>query len=87
MERSHKVHDDEVSRALLDGVNYLLVGKRRFKVIEVTDVPDEPEGFYEVMDPDELRILERTRTGNPRYLRGEEAREYLKARLSEHGIR
>lgn len=86
VEKSYRVQDEEVSRAITGGANYLLVGKRRFKIVEVAEVPAEPES-YEVTDPEELRVLEEALNDKSRLLRGEEAREYLKARLREHGIR
>ena len=43
----------------------MLVGKRRFRVVEAADLPDEPRELYELSDSGELRDLERSLNGNP----------------------
>ena len=77
------IRDEEVIRAVEERADCLVIGGRRFLLVEVDEATGEP---YHVTDPDEeVLVLEALQDTSPR-LSGEAAREYLKARLREHGI-
>ena len=84
MSKPIHIRDAEVIRAIEEGADYLVIGQRRFLLVEVEEATEEA---YHVTDPDELALIrEALRDTSPR-LSGEAAREYLRARLREHGIR
>ncbi len=80
-----RVQDEHLRRALEAGAEYLVVGKRHFLLVEVSD-QDECE-FYDVTDPEEVQILDEALQDTSRRLRGAEARQHLIARLKEYGVR
>lgn len=78
------VRDAELIRALEEGADYLVAGRRRFLLVEVDDSNQtEP---YNVTDPDEVALIQEALEDTSPRLSGDEARAYLKARLKEHGI-
>lgn len=83
MSKPIHIRDTEVIRAVEEGADCLVIGQRRFLLVEVEEATDEP---CHVTDPDEVAFIrEALRDTSPR-LSGDAAREYLKARLREHGI-
>ncbi len=85
MPKAVRVHDDNLRRALEAGAEYLIVGNRRFLLVEVAD---QGEGeYYDVTDPEEVQILDEALQDKGHRLRGEEARQHLIARLKEYGVR
>lgn len=85
MAKAVRVANEELLRVLEAGADYLIVGNRRFLLVEVAD-PGDCE-FYDVTEPDEVKILDEALQDQSRRLSGAEAREYLAAKLREHGIR
>lgn len=83
MSKAIRIRDGELAQALEAGADYLIVGKRRFLLVEVDDVGDD---MYEVTDPVEIELVLEAMQDTSPVLSGEEARAYLKARLKEHGI-
>lgn len=74
------IRDVDLIRALEDGAE-IVAGQRRFLLVELHH--EDPE---DVTDPEEVALIEEAlRDTSPR-LSGEAAREYLKARLGEHGL-
>lgn len=78
-----RIRDDEVIRAVEAGADSLMIGKRRYLLVEVDAATDEP---YRVTDPEEAALVREALQDNSPRLSGDAAREYLKARLREHGI-
>lgn len=62
---------------------YLIIGRRRFLLVEVDEASDER---YFVTDPEEAALVREALRDTSARLSPEGAREYLKARLREHGI-
>lgn len=85
MTKAVRVQDGDLCRALEAGAEYLIVGNRRFLLVEVAD-QGECE-FYDVTAPEEVQILDEALQDTSRRLRGAEARQYLMARLKEYGVR
>ncbi len=85
MEKAIQVQDPELLSALQEGADYLIVGKRRFLLVEVEE--GEAGTFYDVQDPEEIEVARRALRDDSRRLAGEEAGAYLVNRLKEHGIR
>ncbi len=83
MSKAVHVRDVELIRALEEGADYLIAGQRRFLVVEVDEASEEP---YHVTDPEEAALIREALQDTSPRLSGEAAREYLKARLREHGI-
>jgi len=77
------VRDAEVIRAVEEGADCLVIAGRRFLLVEVDETSEEP---YHVTDPDEVALVREALEDSSPSLSGEAAREYLKARLREHGI-
>lgn len=77
------VRVDEASRlakALAKGAEYLIVGHRRFRILEV-------EGeYYDPIDPEEIRAVEEALHDDTDVLDPEEGRNYLKEQLRQYGI-
>jgi hypothetical protein len=70
-------------RAVEEGADCLIIGQRRFLLVEIDEATEEP---YHP-DPEEVALIrEAVRDTSPR-LSGEAAREFLKARLRDHGVR
>lgn len=85
MAKAIRVQDDDLRRALEAGAEYLIVGNRRFLLVEIDDQGDGE--FYDVTDPEEVQILDEAIQDQSRRLRGAEARQHLLARLKEYGVR
>lgn len=83
MSKAIRIRDGELARALESGAEYLIVGQRRFLLVEVDDTGHE---VYDVTDPEEIELVLEAMQDTGPVLSGEEARAYLKARLKEHGI-
>ncbi|HWI60554.1 MAG TPA: hypothetical protein VNT75_01810 [Symbiobacteriaceae bacterium] len=83
--KSVRVNDKELCRVLEAGADYLIVGNRRFLLVEV-DEPGDGD-FYDVTDPDEVRALDAALQDKSPVRRGTEARQRLRTRLKEHGVR
>lgn len=83
MSKVVQVRDEEVIRAVEEGAEYLIIGQRRFLLVEVDEAGDEP---YFVTDPEEAALVREALQDTSARLSPEAAREYLKARLREHGI-
>lgn len=84
MSKPIHIRDTEVIRAIEEGADCLVIGQRRFLLVEVEEATDEP---YRITDPEEAALVrEALKDTSPR-LSGEAAKDYLKARLREHGIR
>lgn len=77
--------DDRLAKALAEGAEFLIVGRRRFRLVEVTESPGEGE-WYEPTDPEEVRALEEALHDDSEPFGPEEGRKYLKERLRQHGI-
>jgi len=77
------IRDTDVIRAVEEGADLLVIGRRRFLLVEVDEATDEP---YRVTDPEEAALVREALQDTSPRLSGEAAREYLKARLREHGI-
>ena len=84
MSKPIHIRDNEVIRAIEAGADCLVIGRRRFLLVEVNEATEEP---YRITDSEEAALVsEALKDTSPR-MSGEAAREYLKARLREHGIR
>lgn len=83
MSKPIHIRDTEVIRAVEEGADYLVIGSRRFLLVEVDEATDEP---YSVTDPDEVTLIREALQDTSPRLSGEAAREYLRARLREHGV-
>jgi hypothetical protein len=77
------IRDTEVIRAVEEGADLLVIGRRRFLLVEVDEATNEP---YRVTDPEEAALVREALQDTSPRLSGEAARGYLKARLREHGI-
>lgn len=78
------IRDTELIRAIEEGADCLVIGQRRFLLVELEEATNEP---YRITDPEEaLLVREAVKDASPR-LSGDAARDYLRARLREHGIR
>lgn len=85
MGKAVRVKDKELLRVLEAGADYLIVGNRRFLLVEVAD---EGEGeSYDVTNPDEVKVLDEALQDTSPRLRGEEARQFLRDRLKAYGVR
>lgn len=84
MARAVRIQDEELRRALEAGTDYLIVGNRRFLLVEVVDQGECQ--FYDVTDPEEIQVLDEALQDTSPTLRGAMARERLRARLKEHGV-
>lgn len=84
MSKSIQVRDPEVIRAVKDGAEYLIIDHRRFLLVEVDTATDKP---YHVSDPEEAAVVREALQDTSPRLSGKAAREYLKARTREHGVR
>ncbi|HYG60917.1 MAG TPA: hypothetical protein VD902_22800 [Symbiobacteriaceae bacterium] len=83
MSKPIHIRDTDVIRAVEEGADLLVIGRRRFLLVEVDEATDEP---YRVTDPEEAALVREALQDTSPRLSGEAAREYLKARLREHGI-
>lgn len=84
MSKPIHIRDADVIRAIEEGADYLVIGQRRFLLVEVDEATEEP---YRVTDPDEATLIrEALHDSSPR-VSGDAAREFLKSRLREHGVR
>jgi hypothetical protein len=83
MNKPIQIRDEEVIRAVEEGADCLIIGGKRFLLVEVDEATDEP---YHVTDPEEVALVREALQDTSPRLSGEDAREYLKARLREHGI-
>lgn len=83
MSKSIRIRDHEVIRAVEAGADSLMIGQRRFLLVEVDAATDEP---YRVTDPAEAALVREALQDNSPRLSGEAAREYLRARMRENGI-
>lgn len=83
MTKSIHVRDAELIQAVREGTEYLIIDQRRFLLVEVDQASEEP---YHVTDPEEAALVREALQDTSPRLSGEAAREYLKARLREHGI-
>lgn len=77
------IRDQEVIRAVEEGADCVVIGGRQFLLVEVDEATEEP---YHVTDPEEVALIREALQDTSPRLSGEAAREYLKARLREHGI-
>lgn len=83
MSKSIQVRDAELIRAVEAGAEYLVIGKRRFLLVQVDEASEEP---YHVTDPEEVALVREALQDTSPRLSGDAAREFLKARLREHGV-
>lgn len=84
MSKPIRISDTEVIRAIEEGADCLVIGQRRFLLVEVEEATEEP---HVITAPEEAELVrEAVKDTSPR-LSGEAARDFLKARLREHGIR
>lgn len=75
-----------LAKALAEGAEYLVVGRRRFRLIEV-EADDQMDGdFYEPSDAGGIQALEEALRDDSRLLDADEGRKFLKERLRENGI-
>lgn len=72
--------DSRLAEALASGVEYLIVGQRQFRIVEVTG------WFYEPTDPDEVMAVEEALHEDSQVLGSEEGRTYLTEELRKYGI-
>lgn len=85
MTRSVRVGDGELIRAVEEGAEYLIIGQRRFRLVEVdSNAEEEP---YDVTDPDEIALIRKALDNTRPLLSGDEARAYVQARTKKHGNR
>lgn len=84
MSKPIHIRDTEVIRAIEDGADCLVIGQRRFLLVEVDEATEET---YRITDPEEAELVRQALKDTSPRLSGEAARDYLKARLREHGIR
>lgn len=87
MGKPFRIEDDRLVRALEEGTEIVIVGRRRFRLVEVEGDDLVEDGFYEPKDPDEIRALEEALHDDSELMGAEEGRNYLKERLRHHGIR
>lgn len=79
------VHDEKLIRAVEEGAEYLVIGQRRFLLVEMDDTADtEP---YRVTDPEEISMLRRALQNSEPLLTGDEALDYVQSQLKKHGAR
>lgn len=83
MKKAIQIRDTDVIRAIEEGADYLVIGQRRFLLVEIDEATQEP---YRPTDPEEVALVREALNDTSPRLSGEAAREYLKARLREHGI-
>jgi len=83
MSKPVPVRDAELIQALEEGANCIVVGDRRFLLVKVDEAADEP---YLVTEPAEVELVRESLQDNIPRRSGEDAMDYLKARLREHGI-
>ncbi|MCL5045414.1 MAG: hypothetical protein M1598_01145 [Actinobacteria bacterium] len=83
MNKAIQIDDVELLRAIQEGADYLIAGKRRFLLVEV---PDPNGQAYDVGDPAETQVVKEALHDNSLRLEGEAARKYLKARLKDYGV-
>lgn len=86
MGKSYRIDDDRLVRALEEGTDIVIVGRRRFRLVEVEGDPQVEDDFYEPADPDEIRALEEALHDDSELIGSEVGRNYLKERLRYHGI-
>lgn len=79
----YRSQDQALERALEAGAEYLVVGNRRYRLVEVESHDGD---YYEPTSPEEIRVVRDALADQSPRLKGEAAREYLRARLQEHGI-
>ena len=81
-----RIEDGQLARALVEGVEYLIAGQRRFRLVEVKG--DEPEegDFCQPTDPLEIQALKEALHDDSELMGAEEGRTYLKEQLRQHGI-
>jgi tRNA(Ile2) C34 agmatinyltransferase TiaS len=78
--------NDRLAQAVAEGVEFLIIGRRRFQLVEVEGEEPVEEVFYEPTDPEEIRVVEEALRDNSRVMEADEGRQYLKERLRQHGI-
>lgn len=86
MGKPFRIDDDRLVRALEEGTEIVIVGRRRFRLVEVEGDNQVEGDFYEPTDPDEIRALEEALHDDSEPMGAEEGRNYLKDRLRQHGI-
>lgn len=72
--------DSQLAEALANGVEYLIVGERQFRIVEVM------REFYEPIGPDEVLAVEEALLDDSEVLGPEEGRKYLTEQLKKYGI-
>lgn len=85
MTNAVRVQDGALIRAVEEGVEYLIIGQRRFRLVEV-DSPAEEEP-YDVTDPKEIALIRKALDNTRPLLSGDEARAYVQAGIKKHGNR
>lgn len=76
------VRDEQIIRAVEEGAEYLVIGQRRFRLVEA---PEDTEEVHDVTDPEEVALIEKALRDTRPPLSGDEARAYVQARLKEYG--
>lgn len=85
MEKAIHVRDVELIRAVEEGAEYLIIGQRRFLLVEMDDRNhDEPD---DVTDPGEVALIRKALDNTRPLMSGDEARAYVQNRLNKHGGR
>lgn len=85
MGKSVHVRDLDLIRAVEEGAEYLIIGQRRFRLVEAdASVREEP---HDVTDPDEIALIRKALDNSRPLLSGDEARAYVQNRLKKHGNR
>jgi hypothetical protein len=78
------IRDADVIRAIEQGADFVVIGQRRFLLVEVDEATQDA---YQVTDPEDVALVREALQDTSPRLSGEAARDYLKARLREHGVR
>lgn len=83
MEKAVQVRDVELIRAVEEGAEYLIIGQRRFLLVELDDSSREEP--IDVTDPEEIALIRKALASKRPLLSGEEARAYVRDRLKQYG--
>lgn len=75
------VRDETLIRAVEEGAEYLVIGRRRFRLIEVPNGAEEP---HDVTDPEEVALIEKALRDTRPPLSADQARAYVQDRLKKH---
>jgi hypothetical protein len=81
--KSVRVQEPEVILAVEQGADRLIIGQRQFLLVEVDKAA---EVSYRPTDSEEVAMVREAIADKSPRLSGEAAREFLKARLRDHGI-